>query len=712
MAKAKKVKPEETKATFDDVRDIFSKQWGEGSIMSLSDNWRAKCEVIPSQSISLDHAMGVGGYPRGRIVEIFGPEASGKTTLALHAVASAQKLGGKAAFIDAEHALSPALMIDMGVDPERTLVSQPDCGEQALEMCELLVESNSVDIVVIDSVAALTPLAELEGEVGKNVIGAQARMMSQFLRRIAAKVKKSKCTVVFINQIRHKIGVMFGCLHADTLINFADGRSKRIKDVVDNKIEGEVWSYNEKADKFELSKITDWHHNGNIENKSDYLSIHCKCPENKNGFINITVTPDHKVLTNDGWVEAEELHIGSKILTKQKSILNGSSGDFLRGMLSGDSHIAQAKNRLSSSLKIQDNIGSEYAKWKVNKLTNFMDFTKSECGPGVRYTSGAFSELTDIKNNYPNRDPMILLENFNWMGFAVWLMDDASYNRNRYQLSIKRFKGNFEKIDEISKELDMIGLYHYASYGGRIIFDKDISDMIASKIAKYVPNCMRHKLPPNSKDNDIDFELGLKNEYSKTYAEVVDIREAGNKQMRNIGKYDISVEGNHNYSAGGSHNGVIVHNSPETTPGGNALKFYCSIRVDIRKRQAIKEGDTIIGHEARVKIIKNKVAVPFKIADVPLIYGKGIDYVGDLLKTAAKPEYGVVKAAGSHYSYEGQKLGNGVQAASSFLKEHMEITDKIEVELRAILFPDDEEIELSDEDKDIEENLDSVLEEE
>jgi len=197
-------------ATFDEIKSMFTHQWGEGSIMSLADDYKVKCEVIPSQSISLDNAIGVGGFPRGRIIEIYGPEASGKTTLALHAVASVQKLGGKAAFIDAEHALSPTLMVDMGIIPEDTLISQPDSGEQALEMCELLVESNAVDLVVIDSVAALVPLSELEGEIGKNSIGAQARMMSQFLRRIASKIKKAKTSVIFINQIRHKIGIMFG----------------------------------------------------------------------------------------------------------------------------------------------------------------------------------------------------------------------------------------------------------------------------------------------------------------------------------------------------------------------------------------------------------------------------------------------------------------------------------------------------------------------
>lgn len=211
MAKEiKEAKEKRGPIEFGNIKDEFEKKWGEGSIISLADNYRVKCDVIPSQSISLDNAMGVGGYPRGRIIEIFGPEASGKTTLALHAVASAQKLGGKAAFIDVEHALSPQLMMDMGIDPENTLISQPDSGEQALEMCELLVASNAVDLVVVDSVAALVPLAELEGDVNENKIGAQARMMSQFLRRITAQVKKSKTAVIFINQIRYKIGVMFG----------------------------------------------------------------------------------------------------------------------------------------------------------------------------------------------------------------------------------------------------------------------------------------------------------------------------------------------------------------------------------------------------------------------------------------------------------------------------------------------------------------------
>ena len=189
----------------------IEKQFGQGSLIKLGTNADAAgIEVIPSGSILLDEALGIGGYPRGRIIEIYGPESSGKTTLALHAIAEAQKLGGIAAFIDAEHALDPQYANNLGVHIEDLWVSQPDTGEQALEIAESLVRSGAVDIIVVDSVAALTPQAEIEGDMGDSHMGLQARLMSQALRKLTAIIGKSKCIIIFINQIRMKIGVMFG----------------------------------------------------------------------------------------------------------------------------------------------------------------------------------------------------------------------------------------------------------------------------------------------------------------------------------------------------------------------------------------------------------------------------------------------------------------------------------------------------------------------
>lgn len=191
------------------VKEIQEK-YGEGSIMCMGEMGRVDVDVIPTGSISLDLALGVGGIPRGRVIEIYGPESAGKTTLALHIVAEAQKMGGIAAYVDAEHALDPEYAKKIGVKVDKLLISQPDTGEQALDILESLVKSGGVDVVVIDSVAALTPRAEIEGEMDQQNIGGQARLMSHALRKLTAIVAKSKTTVIFLNQIRHKIGIMFG----------------------------------------------------------------------------------------------------------------------------------------------------------------------------------------------------------------------------------------------------------------------------------------------------------------------------------------------------------------------------------------------------------------------------------------------------------------------------------------------------------------------
>ncbi|HTG44210.1 MAG TPA: recombinase RecA [Verrucomicrobiae bacterium] len=205
-----------SKAAVSRLRDLeaaissITKSYGEGSIMRLGDSYKVKIEVIPTGSIGLDIALGVGGVPRGRVVEIYGPESSGKTTLMLHVIASAQKAGGLAAFIDAEHALDPAYARKLGVNLDELLVSQPDSGEEALTICETLARSNALDVIVIDSVAALVPKAELEGEMGMATMGMQARLMSQALRKLTGALSKAKTTCIFTNQIREKVGIMFG----------------------------------------------------------------------------------------------------------------------------------------------------------------------------------------------------------------------------------------------------------------------------------------------------------------------------------------------------------------------------------------------------------------------------------------------------------------------------------------------------------------------
>lgn len=194
----------------DEVLKQIQKQFGKGAVMKLGDRPNVEVSVIPSGSLLLDEALGVGGYPKGRIIEIYGPESSGKTTLALHAIAECQKQGGRAAFIDAEHAIDPEYSKNLGVNIDDLILSQPDSGEQALEIAEMLASSGAIDLLIVDSVAALVPQAELDGEMGDNSVGMQARLMSKAMRKLAGTLNKNNCTIIFINQLREKVGVMYG----------------------------------------------------------------------------------------------------------------------------------------------------------------------------------------------------------------------------------------------------------------------------------------------------------------------------------------------------------------------------------------------------------------------------------------------------------------------------------------------------------------------
>src|SRR5580700_9064472 len=292
----------------------IERQFGKGSIMRLGEETRVPVEVIPSGSIALDVALGIGGYPRGRIVEIYGPESSGKTTIALHAVANAQKGGGIAAFIDAEHALDPEYAQKLGVDTEGLLVSQPDTGEQALEIMDMLIRSGAIDIVVVDSVAALVPKAEIEGEMGDSHVGLQARLMSQALRKITGAVSQTKTTAVFINQLREKVGVMFGSPETTTRVTLADGTQEKISKIVNQRMDVEVLSYDAETDRMVPRKIVNWFDNGNAERFLQFTVA----KSGENGRAQFAATENHLISTPGGWRHAGELMAGDRVLIAEQ----------------------------------------------------------------------------------------------------------------------------------------------------------------------------------------------------------------------------------------------------------------------------------------------------------------------------------------------------------------------------------------------------------
>lgn len=627
---------------------------------------------IPSLNYICTKNPFIGIVP-GRIYEIFGQESSGKTTLSLHAIAEALKVHGVAAFIDAEHALDPVYAKNLGVDMSKLIITQPDYGEQALDIAEAFVRQGT-PLIVIDSVAALVPKAELDASNDKNHMGLQARMMSQALRKLTAITSKSHSTIIFINQTRMKIGVMFGCFHYNTLINFDDGRSLPIGQVVDEKIKGNVYCMNEITRCIESKPITDWHDNGTVDVNEDFISIQTKSI-NGGGRFGLTCTKNHKILTDQGWLEAEKITYHHKLISKFQRIINNSLEEFLNGTIIGDTHIS-VRHSNTASLRLQDSVNTKYLKWKVDQLRPYFKFNeyviRKNRNLTVRYDSEYNYELSKIKHKLGNRDPMYMLNKYTDLSMAIWIMDDGHYDNtnshSRYILSIKRFKNNEKKLIEISSKLKQLGFNNsFNLLNGSFSFDTFSTNIIAEKICKYIPDCMQYKLPeqfrgkyePLILDNNPVFEIDLVN--------ISEIRFASNRQMRNKRKFDISVKDNHNYMVGGVNNGVIVHNSPETTTGGNALKFYASVRLDVHssiaKDKAIvgnyknltgKQDAARLGTEMTIKAVKTKLTSPFQDTKLDILYGLGVDKNKDLFNFAVSNDL-IERGRGAYKVKQGSK---------------------------------------------------------
>jgi len=661
----------------------IEKKFGKGSVMKINGGAIPDIESISTGSLSLDIALGIGGYPKGRIIEIYGPESAGKTTLTLHAIAESQKQGGIAAFIDAEHALDISYAKRLGVNIDELLVSQPSCGEEALEIVEELVKSNALDIIVVDSVAALVPRAEIEGDMGDSHMGLQARLMGQAMRKLTGLVQKSNTTIIFINQIRMKIGVMFGCFHYDTLVNFTDGRSIPIGKVVDEKITGEVYCLNEKTNQIEIKPIIDWHDNGKVLVNTDFIHIQTNSI-NGGGRFGFTCTKDHEIYTDTGIKKAKELSINDMLISKYLETDNGLYGDFLSGILIGDSHIS-INDKGTACLKLQDNKNIEYIKWKVEKLKPILNLKEYNITRGKQYVSSYNYELNKLKKEIGNRDPMYMLNQYTNIGLAIWIMDDGYYDKNnshnRYSISIKRFKNNKEKLDTISNKLASLGLSCTIRYtDGSIKFNNEVSNEIARRICKYVPNCMQYKLPLEYQNKYEEFNLENNPIHKTEFVNITDIRFASKRQMRNKRKFDITIRDNHNYMVGGINNGVIVHNSPETTTGGNALKFYASVRLDIRRIEGIMQGEVAMGNRVRVKVIKNKVASPFAKVEFDIYFDDGISKENCILDEGVT--INIVKKSGTWFSYGDIRLGQGKANAKQFFRDNPEIMLDIENKIK------------------------------
>src|SRR6202161_993516 len=408
----------------------IERRFGKGSIMRLGEETRVPVEVMPSGSIALDVALGIGGYPRGRIVEIYGPESSGKTTIALHAVANAQKGGGIAAFIDAEHALDPEYAQKLGVDTEGLLVSQPDTGEQALEIADMLIRSGAIDVIVIDSVAALVPKAEIEGEMGDSHVGLQARLMSQALRKITGALSQTKTTAIFINQLREKVGVMFGCMAYATRVTLADGTQEKIGKIVNQRMDVEVLSYDPETDQMVPRRIVNWFNNG----KTDEFLQFSVAKSGGNGLAQFAATENHLVRTPGGWRQAGELIPGDRVLVVGQQCLSEQQLQLILGSLMGDGNLSPNR-RGRSGTRFRMGHGAKqtaYLDWKASLLGNVPHSRRVNAKGGVFADFTPLPELAELHEAVYFGDgkkhlSSDYLKSLTPLALAVWYMDDGCF---------------------------------------------------------------------------------------------------------------------------------------------------------------------------------------------------------------------------------------------------------------------------------------------
>jgi len=677
----------------------IEKQHGKGAVMRLGDNVRPPIEVIPTGSIALDVALGIGGLPRGRVVEIYGPESSGKTTVALHAVASAQRAGGIAAFIDAEHALDPDYAKALGVDTDALLVSQPDTGEQALEIADMLIRSGAIDIIVIDSVAALVPRAEIEGEMGDSHVGLQARLMSQALRKITGALSNTNTTMIFINQLREKIGVMFGCVTYGTKIALADGKHREIGDIVDSRAEVEVLSYDPAANAIVPKRVTNWFDNGLTQHFIKLTIRTGATGTGHPGTTSLELTSNHLVRTPGGWREAGELAPGDRVMAPQQVLLSDQQWQVILGGLMGDGNLSQAVVHDGCSARFRMGHGvkqRDYVDWKASLLGNVRQSRSVRPNGATHVDLTPLAELAELREVVYWGDGK---KNLSWeylkaltpLALAIWYQDGGSFALRSKGVQIRTHGGSgrseicVEAMTPASRErlhdhlCDAFGLESRLSLRGArqmavLSFTTAATAKLHQLIAPYVHPSMQYKLLPAFKGR-----FDVTTEFKKPEIGLLPSRVTATRAIRYdnaVGRYDLEVEGSHNYFA----DGVMVHNSPETTTGGKALKFYASVRLDVRRIETLKDGSDAVGNRTRVKVVKNKVSPPFKQAEFDIIYGHGISREGGLIDMGV--EQGFVRKAGAWYTYEGDQLGQGKENARTFLKDNPDLADEIEKKIK------------------------------
>jgi recombination protein RecA len=543
-------------------------------------------------------------------------------------------------------------------------------------------------------VAALVPRAEIEGEMGDSHVGLQARLMSQALRKMTGALNNSGTTAIFINQLREKIGVMFGCFNYSTRVQLADGTTEKIGKIVNNKMGVEVLSYDPDTDRIVPRKVVNWFNNGPAE---QFLQFTVE-KSGGNGKSQFAATPNHLIRTPGGWTEAGDLIAGDRVLAAEPHRLSDQQFQVVLGSLMGDGNLSPNR-RDRNGVRFRLGHGAkqaEYLEWKTALMGN-IGHSVRENAKGARFVDFTpLPELAELQRAvYLGDGKKFLSEEYlkalTPLALAVWYMDDGSFTvRSKgVQQRTAGGSGRIEICVEAMSEGSRVRLRDYlrdthgldvrlrlSGTAGKavLVFSTAATAKFQELVARYMAPSMEYKLLPRFRGQSMVTPQFVEPTQQLVPARILDVHVK--PHTRSMNRFDIEVEGNHNYFV----DGVMVHNSPETTTGGKALKFYASVRLDVRRIETLKDGTDAVGNRTRCKVVKNKVSPPFKQAEFDILYGKGISREGSLIDMGV--EQGFIRKSGSWFTYEGEQLGQGKENARTFLIENVDVANEIEKKIK------------------------------
>jgi len=687
--------------------DFFAQQHNIGGYIEDS---------VPTGCLSYDFAMG-GGLPIGKFISNAGPEQSGKSTLFNTLVPWFVNSNIPVYWFDPESARDPTYaerifnrfdMSLLDIQGRRSkdgkhwdilpmvrytnhhigedifnaiagiLLALPEIKQDPNgQWWERVPEGQWAEsaaagapqyLFLIDSFPAMLPelVQESLQEKGdkSGAIGIQARMFSDNLKKVKAALTSRRCTLLGNNQIRMKPMAM-GCLHSDVKIPFVDGRSFTMREIVEQRITGQVWSLNETTGTLEPKSIVSWHNNGVVNSPDDWVSIKTAAIDTPNGVAGVTVTPNHEIFANGTWVPAEDIKVGDLVRTQYLSQFNGTLLELFAGMSVGDIALQQDARSSNGFFRLADSENDKYLQWKMSLLSPYFSFRRIDSCGRVSYVSNSTYELgcwvKASKQSGHTRSALHVASRMTALSLAVWYMDDGnlalrSSGSYRITISAKRFRNCPDELAALSSVFARYGIEHVVRHGGSFVITAAAVYKFFDLIVSYVPACMWYKLPAAYQGRFHDYVLSSTPEYTHVDVPVLSITRGSARMFRLRTKYDITVEDNHNYMAGNPCNGFIVHNSPEVEPGGEALKFYTDARFQVRRVSPSTagakrtEGGATYNEEpsinggtdkytySKLKNTKNKMYTPYREGAIRIRMeheghpGDGIDQTYDVLQ--------------------------------------------------------------------------------